>query len=225
MGLGPRAVLPDPVVRVHAATAAATAAILDLLQRHNLSIVVRHAREVILRECVVALVAVSVIVREARVGLHVVRQSFPARNPLAQLELRSFADLDEDADVQSVHDRQREVKVEESCHGFEDRVFGILRVTHIRRDGPVATVSKVVPPGDGDDPQRADHPHKGDHAESPFARAFVQVLERRAYGPVAVQAEDEEVKNGGGGCCVVYADPDLANGHAKGPAAREDVDG
>ena len=159
------------------------------------------------------------------VGLDVVRQSPPAGVALTQLELGALAYLDEDPDVQAVHHRERQVEVEEGRHQLEHGILGILRVAHVGGHGPDAPVGEVVPADDGDDPQAADHPHHGDHAEGPATGALVQVLERRPDGPVPVEAEDEEVEDGGGGGGIVDAYPDLADGHAEGPVPGEDVDG
>src|SRR6218665_2313272 len=64
-----------------------------------------------------------------------------------------------------------------------------------------------------------------DHDISSSLRPLPQVLERIRYGPVTIDAEYEEVKDGRCAGRVVDPDPELAEGNSEDPVIREDVNG
>ena len=82
-----------------------------------------------------------------------------------------------------------------------------------------------MPPNDWSNPQQRRRPHERNHNQCPFLGPLAQVQQRRLDGPVPVEAEDEEIQDGRCAGDVVYADPDLADGHAEHPVDGEDVHG
>ncbi len=70
-----------------------------------------------------------------------------------------------------------------------------------------------------EDPRGRHEPDYPDHEAGAFLGPLPQVLERRRYRPVPVQAEDEEVEDGRGGGRVVHGEPQLADVQAEPPVA------
>lgn len=79
-------------------------------------------------------------------------------DPLADLDQRSAPDLDEDADVEDVHDGQRKVEVEDARRYLQDAAASVLRVADGRWNRSNTVVDEVMPADDWYDPQRRQHP-------------------------------------------------------------------
>ena len=62
------------------------------------------------------------------------------------------------------------------------------------------------------------------HDERSFGGPLAQILERVGDGPVAVEAEYEQVQYGGGAGCIIDTDPQLTQTQAEHPVTGEDVD-
>ena len=96
------------------------------------------------------------------------------------------------------------------------REFRVARAGRIELDA--AGVEHAVPPGDGQDPREGQRPSGGDHVERPFLRPPPQVLERRGDGPVAVEAQHEQVEDAGRACAIVDREPRVAHPDAEHPS-------
>jgi len=62
--------------------------------------------------------------------------------------------LNENLGVESVHERERQVEVENAGNDLEGRVGGVLRVADVRRDDATTAGHEVMPADDWHNPQR-----------------------------------------------------------------------
>ena len=74
-----------------------------------------------------------------------------------------------------------------------------------------------MPGQDRNQPHGGAGPRKRYHNQGPLLRPLPQIPQRRCDGPVAVQAEDGQVEDGGRGCDVVGAEPELTDEVAEPP--------
>ena len=93
--------------------------------------------------------------------------------------------------VDDIYERTNETDFE--CDVVSE--LGVADVTRLLSQ--TILVGHGVPTGDREDPQARQAPRGCDHQEGSLLRPSSQIFERRGDGPVAVQAQDEQVEDGG----------------------------